>query len=81
MRFDSDFIIIGDMKCQWCQKSVMFAKQQNIDYIFVPVDQLTDKDADKIKSDTGKRYGSIPIIYHQSQYIGGYTEFKNMFII
>ncbi len=78
MRFDTEFLIIGNMQCPWCEKSVQLAKEKNLDYIFVPDSEIKEQDLIKIKKDMGSRFGYIPIIYHRDQYIGGYNEFQTL---
>ena len=65
------FTIISQagFKCPWCEKAVDLLDSKGLGYNLRPLtrSQLLDE-ADRAKMNT------VPIIYHGSKLIGGYTE-------
>lgn len=71
----ADFVIIGDLNCEDCQKAVELAKNQKINYLYFPYNNLNSNDR-RFLINLKK---SAPFIFYKGQYIGSYMDMFNKF--
>lgn len=71
----SDYVIIGNLNCEDCQKAVQLAQSQKVNYLYFPRDNLNAVDKEYILS----LKKSAPYIFYRGRYIGNYMDMFNNF--
>lgn len=65
--------IYGSSTCSYCKKAVQLASDRNLQHVYKIVDQDLDAyDEMKARAPAAK---TVPQIFWDDRYIGGYTEF------
>jgi glutaredoxin-like protein NrdH len=65
--------------CAWCKMTKQFLKDNEVEFEYVDVDQCTDEDLKKIKSDILSKGGSLSypvIIVNEKNLINGFRKDK-----
>lgn len=72
------WVIYGAGWCGFCRKSYQLLDNINVDYCYYDIDKLTESEKQQLVKITNG-YTSIPKIFYNGEFIGGYTELKNIF--
>lgn len=67
--------IYGTSACQWCKEAQLLCIAQNLDYTYHQVDVKPEK-LDELEERLGKRVRTVPQVFQDGAYIGGYSELK-----
>lgn len=67
--------IYGTSACQWCKEAQLLCIAQNLDYTYHQVDVKPEK-LDELEDRLGKRVRTVPQVFQDGAYIGGYSELK-----
>ena len=68
-------IVYGTTHCSYCNRAKMVLKQKGIPFDYIDLQEI-GKTAEEV---TGRPVRSVPQIYIEGQYIGGYNEMMNYF--
>ena len=68
-------IVYGTTHCSYCNRAKMVLKQKGIPFDYIDLQEI-GKTAEEV---TGRPVKSVPQIYIEGQYIGGYNEMMNYF--
>jgi glutaredoxin len=77
---NKDFTIYSRSGCHYCTKVKQLLQSKSLNFFIVDCDEyiLEDKEAflNYIKGFTDKEIKGFPIVFHNSDFIGGYNEIK-----
>lgn len=67
--------IYGTSACNWCKEAQKLCVQKNQDYMYHQVDMVPAL-LDDLEKRLGKRVRTVPQIFLDGDYIGGYSELE-----
>jgi len=78
---DYNIVILTKSNCIYCKKSIELCNQYDYDFTTYKIDTFLNNNKqdvlDVIKSyNHGKEYNTLPMIFINKQFIGGYNELK-----
>lgn len=71
------WVIYGTNWCKWCKKAKQLAKSKKLNYVYIDIDSLTDKEFIGL-SVKSKEYKFIPKIFYNNKFIGGYDKMSKI---
>jgi len=75
---EQHIIIFGRAGCVFCDKAVALCESLGLDYVYhdINIEGITKEDLSEI---TGTIVTTVPQIFENTTYIGGYSEFEQKF--